>query len=283
MNEHLRVALAQTEVSGEVPTAAVLRESGERVRAHVKEAAAAGARLVQLPEGAIGYPTKRAISSRSPELAEADWSKVDWDALRHELDLTADLAGELGVWVVVGAPHRLGDGRRPHNSLYVLSDRGDVVTRYDKRMLSTTEITYMCTPGTEAVAFEVDGFRFGLAICLELLFPELFVEYAAMDVDGILVSASPSPAFRMLAEAHAVMNATVVTLAMSVDGRRPDRSGAWRWTGCLDEMDTASPGIVTVDIPHREPEASFHRKARSGLYDGWYATDDPRSLDRGRL
>ena len=136
----LRVAAVQCDVSGEVPTAGVLVDAGERVRAAMAAAAAGGARLVVFPEGTLTYPHKRRISRTAPELGEADWTLVDWAELRRQLSLTAAAAAELGVWTVVGAPHWLRDGLRPHNSLYVLSDGGDLVTRYDKRRVSTTEI-----------------------------------------------------------------------------------------------------------------------------------------------
>jgi predicted amidohydrolase len=42
--------------------------------------------------------------------------------------------------------------RRPHLSLYVISDQGAVVTRYDERMLSNTKVSHMYTPGSAAQA-----------------------------------------------------------------------------------------------------------------------------------
>jgi predicted amidohydrolase len=113
----LRLAAAQVPVSDDVPAAAVLAAAGERVRCAMAEAAGAGARLVQFPEGTLSYPSKRSISQRAPEVGDADWDRVDWRALRAELESIADLSAELGIWTVVGAPHRLSDGRRPHNSL----------------------------------------------------------------------------------------------------------------------------------------------------------------------
>ncbi|MFE4336056.1 nitrilase-related carbon-nitrogen hydrolase, partial [Streptomyces sp. NPDC056831] len=66
---------------------------------------------------------------------------------------------------------------RPHNSLYVVSDEGALAARYDKRYLSNTELSYLYTPGTAPLVFEVDGIRFGTALCIEANFPELFEQY----------------------------------------------------------------------------------------------------------
>jgi predicted amidohydrolase len=43
--------------------------------------------------------------------------------------------------VVLGSAHPLTPPHRPHNSLYVISDKGQLVDRYDKRFCSNTEIT----------------------------------------------------------------------------------------------------------------------------------------------
>jgi predicted amidohydrolase len=59
----------------------------------MRDAAAAGASLVHLPEGALCAPHKRVVSSRGPEVvADADWGAVDRVALRSELDLVAHAA-----------------------------------------------------------------------------------------------------------------------------------------------------------------------------------------------
>ena len=280
----LRLAVAQTEVSSEVATADVLADASARVRCQMAQAAHAGARLIHFPEGTLTHPSKRLISRQRPQIGEADWTKLNWDALHDELAAIARTAASLRIWTVVGAPHRLSAGRRPHNSLYVFSDHGGLVTRYDKRRLSTTEIAYMYTPGTDAVVFDIDGFRFGSALCLEILFPELFVEYAAMDVDAVLVSSAPSPAFGLLAHSHAIMNAVSVSLAVAAGldtGVAP--SGICAPQGWLARCTDGQPGITVADIQRRNPEPSFQRNARGGLYDDHIARNDPRSLNRQAL
>jgi predicted amidohydrolase len=46
------------------------------------------------------------------------------------------------------------------------------MTRYDERLLSNTKISYMYTPGSAPVTFEVDGFHFGCSLGIEPHFPE---------------------------------------------------------------------------------------------------------------
>ncbi|MFE4263411.1 carbon-nitrogen hydrolase family protein [Streptomyces sp. NPDC056883] len=71
---------------------------------------------------------------------------------------------------------------------FVVSDRGELVARYDKRFLSHTEVSYLYTPGREPLVFEVGGIRIGCALCVEANFPPLFAEYERLGVDCVLLS-----------------------------------------------------------------------------------------------
>ncbi|MEV0795323.1 carbon-nitrogen hydrolase family protein [Kribbella sp. NPDC050459] len=188
MPEFPRIAVAQSTVREDPTNAALLRESGDEVRSLMRQAAKAGARLVHFGEGAICFPSKWVMSSLGPdEVGPSDWSRADWGALQDELDQIVALSRELGIWTVIPSVHQL-PGARPHNSMYVVSDHGKVVARYDERMLSTTKVTWMYSAGQKAVTFEVDGVRFGLALGLDVLFPELFTEYDRLGTDVVLVS-----------------------------------------------------------------------------------------------
>jgi predicted amidohydrolase len=82
-----------------------------------------------------------------------------------------------------------------------------VVTRYDKRFCSNTEITRFYSPGLDPVVFVVDGYRFGCAICIEVNFPRLFAEYDRLGVDCLLLCAWPvDTIFFTKAQAHAAIH-----------------------------------------------------------------------------
>jgi predicted amidohydrolase len=154
----IRIAVVQSTVPGDPRDAAELRSTGRDIRRLMREAHRAGARLVHFPEGATCSPDKHVMSIHGPdEVGPSDWDRFAGDVLRQELQQTATLARELSLWTVVGAVHRLTPPHRPHNSLYVISDRGEVVTRYDERMLSNTKLSFMYTPGSTPVTFEVDN------------------------------------------------------------------------------------------------------------------------------
>lgn len=170
------LAIAQMAITGDSG------KNGQVVRALMQDAVSQGARLIQFPEGALSGYAKNPIQS---------WDQVDWNQVRSELERIRDLARQLQLWVVLGSAHPLTEPNWPHNSLYIISDKGEIVTRYDKRLCSHTEITRFYTPGTEAIIFEVDGFTFGCLICVEINFPPLFIEYEKLGIDCLLLSAYP--------------------------------------------------------------------------------------------
>ncbi|GAA1711157.1 carbon-nitrogen hydrolase family protein [Kribbella yunnanensis] len=255
MPETLKIAVAQSTIHQDPTDPGLLRASGTEVRALLRQAAEAGARLVHFTEGALTWPSKVIMSSLGPdEIGPSDWTKADWQVLQEELDSIAQLSGELGVWTVIPAVHQLPDAR-PHNSSYVVSDQGKVVARYDERMLSTTKITWMYTPGTAPVTFEVDGFRFGLALGLDVLFPELFTEYDRLDVDAVLVSycstgVGPNENIAVQARGTAANNTLWVSLAVPVDPESGlvsgvvDPHGQW----AVQATDT----LAVTDLRHAE-------------------------------
>lgn len=194
------IAGAQTLITSDV------RKNGQHIRAAMEQAAASKARLVHFAEGALSGYVKSQVKS---------WHDVDWAAVREELTDIVNLAAKLGVWVVVGSNHRLAEPNWPQNSLYVISDQGTVVARYSKRFCSHTEVTSWYTPGSDPVTFEVDGIRFGCALCIEVCFPELFAEYEQLQVDCMLLSTySRDPVHRLMACAHAATNCYWVSVAV---------------------------------------------------------------------
>ncbi|MDO9456473.1 carbon-nitrogen hydrolase family protein [Nocardioides sp.] len=273
----MRIAIAQLPVTGDA------RRNGAAVRRAMRAAAEQDVRLLQLPEGLLSGYALNPVE---------DWAEVDWDVVRAELEEVVALAGELRLWVVLGSAHPLTPPRWPHNSLYVISDEGRLVDRYDKRFVSHTEVTRFYTAGSEPVVLDVDGFRFGCAICIEVNFPEVFVEYAGLGVDCVLLSAYPVDAtFAVKARAHAAIHCTWVALATPSDTASFIASALYAPNGdVVDEVEGAE-GLLVADLDRSAPEldvaltkakpwramVSADPAYRSG------APDDPRSVDRTTL
>jgi len=118
-----------------------------------------GAAVAHLPEGALSGCVPSDLDS---------FEGYDWDTLRQATGQVLDLAGRLGIWVVVGSEHRLSDGNKPHNSLYVIDDAGRLVDRYDKRFCvgdpeELTEELAHYSPGDHGSVWEINGVHCGCA------------------------------------------------------------------------------------------------------------------------
>ncbi|KOG43696.1 amidohydrolase [Streptomyces resistomycificus] len=287
----VRLAVAQTLVREDPRDVEALRESGREVRALMREASAQGARIVHFPEGAICFPSKFVMSVEGPdEVGPADWDRCQWPVLQSELAAIAELASELRLWTVIASVHRLTEPNRPHNSLYVISDRGAVITRYDERLLSKTKVSYMYSPGVSPVTFEVDGVRFGCLLGMEIHYPELFAEYEKLDVDCVLFSTSGTPGnIAAQAQGHAAVNSYWVSLSGPAQHSATAPSGIvapnGHWLARCPADDSPSVAVVNLDdsseaaadaVTYGRP---WRREARSGIYTE-HQVIDPRSEDR---
>ncbi len=255
-----RLATAQLPISGDVQV------NAGHVRAVMREAAARGARLVHLPEGMLSGYAKNPIQ---------DWSEVDWGSVRAELGTVMGLARELQIWVVLGSAHLLTPPHRPHNSLYVISDQGRIVDRYDKRICSFTEVTRFYTPGHAPTVFDIDGFRFGCVVCVEINFPALFMEYDQLGVDVLLVSAYPVDSiFFVKARSHAAVHNVWLSLSSPSQTDSLFRSALIDPRGEVVAEVPGIEGVVVSTLDRSAPELDIAlTKARP-----WRASveDDPR-------
>lgn len=270
----VRVATTQPVARGDV------RSNGDVARDLMRRAASDRARVIQFPEGFLSGYAKEIVG---------DWDDVDWDAVRAELHEIARLAAQLRLWVVLGSAHPLSPPHRPHNSLYVVSDEGRIVDRYDKRFCSNTEITRFYSPGFEPVVFDVDGYRFGCLICIEVNFPELFAEYERLGVDCLLLSAWPvDETYLTKAEALAGINCCWLSLSVPWQSRSlmpstiigPDgRDLAAVETPtepCVATLDRSAPELrVALDLAR-----PWRAEARRGDIYRTRRVTDPRSADR---
>jgi predicted amidohydrolase len=169
--------------------------------------------------------------------------------------------------------------------------------RYDERLLSNTKLSFMYTPGSGRVTFEVDGLRFGCALGIEVHFPKVFAEYERLDVDGLLFSttapgqaADGAAAFAAEAQAHAATNGLWVSFAMSAQHSvaapagtiAPDGHWAARCPGdgqsavAIADIDNR-PESIDIAVTKARP---WRRQVRAGVYEAHRVADN-RSDDRG--
>jgi len=177
----VRTALVQL-CSGDDPAVNLVT-----TEALVREAAKGGATLVLTPECTNIVSASRALQARVLVPEEADPTLAR---------LTA-LAGELGVWLLVGSlclKSGEPDGRFVNRSFLIDPD-GRIRARYDKIHMFDVDVdgaesyreSAAYRPGGRAVAAEAAGLRLGMTICYDLRFPHLYRDLAKAGAEAVAV------------------------------------------------------------------------------------------------
>ncbi len=198
----MKVSVVQLDVEGADPEHNLVR-----AREWVSRAAGAGCDLVVLPEMVdTGYV-----------MADIAQSAAGWDGAFAEGILSA--ARDERINVVCGLSER-GEGRI-HNSVMVADRDGRVAGRYRKiHLFAPAREEETCSPGDRIVVCEIDGERWGIAVCYDLRFPEMWRAMAFAGVRGFIIpSAWPFPRldhWRTLLRARAIENQCYVVAANRV-------------------------------------------------------------------
>ncbi|MBM3334247.1 carbon-nitrogen hydrolase family protein [Candidatus Sumerlaeota bacterium] len=273
----LRVATCQFPVSGDIAA------NAEWVRKQMREAHAQGAQLAHFPECALsGYA---GVDHKTLD-------NLDWSLLRKELESALALAKELRLWTILGSAHRLSNGNKPHNSLYVIGADGTIIDRYDKRFCTGGDLKHF-SPGDHFVTFEINGIRCGLLICYDIRFPELYRQYCKLGVQLMFHSfynarqkedAIHPKIMPPTAQGHAASNYMFLSVTNSCASRS--------WEGLFITPDGLiankllldQPGVMVnvVDTNKRYYDASrpYRLDSINGKLNSGETVDDPRSKDR---
>jgi omega-amidase len=141
----------------------------DKATAMIRESANNGADLIVLPEMFnCPYDTQKFRSYAEP----ADNSQ--------SLRIISNAAKNHGVYLVAGSIPELLDGK-VYNSSYVFDRNGQILDVYRKMHLFDVDIPGMffkesetITAGNRVIVVETDLINFGMAICYDIRFPELF-------------------------------------------------------------------------------------------------------------
>lgn len=166
------------------PTSADIGRNLQYILRQIRNAKDRGADVAHFPEACLsGYAGRDLTSYRG-----FNWRRL-WESAQQVLEL----AKELQIWVILGSAHRLTGRNKPHNSLYIVNDRGKLIDRYDKmfctgdRLGKTGELAHY-SPGSHFSVFTIKGIRCGALICHEYRYPELYREYKREGVQLIFHS-----------------------------------------------------------------------------------------------
>lgn len=247
--------------------AAIQMASGPQVAAnlsetarHIGKAAAAGARLVVLPEN-FAIMAKQDVDRL--EAAEHDGQGPIQEFL-------ATQARTHGVWLVGGTiPLKTHDPKRVRAACLLYSENGERVARYDKIHLFDVRLdngelyneSAAIEPGDTPVVVDTPFGRLGLAVCYDLRFPELFRQLLDQGVELFAVPSAFTVRtgrahWEVLVRARAVENLAYVIAAAQggyhLSGRETygDSMIVNPWGEVLDRLARGS-GVVLADLDRR--------------------------------
>lgn len=261
--------------------------NGRWVRKQMLQAWKKRADVVHFPECALsGYPAAEKFSFRG----------YDWDQLRSETRAIMDLARKYGQWVVLGSSHPLTGGHKPHNCLYVISPKGRIANRYDKRFCTGGDLKFY-SPGDHFVTFTAGGVKCGLLICYDMRFPELYREYKKMGVQLMLHSFHNAHGKKRGIWADIMPPSLMCRAATNYMWVSANNSSAWyqQWPSMMIRPDgqvtgrlrqhTAGVQVGTVDTTRQMYDASgpYRRRAMQMLLNSGKLVRDGRSRNRRAL
>jgi predicted amidohydrolase len=193
--------------------------------AMLERAAADGADIAVLPEY-VDYlgPVEQ---EPAPEPADGEFASIFADAARR-----------LSLWVVAGSYREVGPGDgRTFNTSLVFDRSGVLKATYRKVHLFDVDIpgrvayqeSRTVAPGAELATVDVEGVRFGLSICYDLRFPELYRQLAVAGAQALLVPAAFTAHtgqfhWEVLLRARAIENQCYVVAAAQTGEHEPGRS-----------------------------------------------------------
>lgn len=113
--------------------------------------------------------------------------------------MLTDFARENNIYLLFGSP-AVKDYNKLLNRAYLISPKGEILSRYDKMHLvpfgeyvPLTKLLFFInkmvegigdfTSGEEYSVMKTDGGRFGVVICYEIIFPELVREFVKKDAN----------------------------------------------------------------------------------------------------
>jgi len=188
-----------------------------------------------------------------------------------------DIAVESGI-AVLGS-YREKTGNFPKNTTIFFDDRGRLVSKYSKiHLFSPAGEDRHFSPGESPATFDFRGIKFGVAICYDLRFPELFLKYKKKGAGCVLVPAawpcSRLSHWDLFLRTRAIEN-RIYTVGINTTGRTPvdDYCGGSMAVSPLGEI-IAGPlkgeGLIYADIESPCPELPDSLSdRREDLYKSW--------------
>ena len=182
MMTHMNVACIQMtsgpDISENLTSAAVL----------INDAAKAGAELVITPENTDVIRSSPNLSLETAKTSD-EHSGIQYFSV---------LAKELGIWLLIGSMKVKISEDKLANRSFLFSNKGQLMATYDKLHMFDVDLpngevyreSDAFQAGNKAVLSSIDGRGFGLSICYDVRFPNLYRSLAQNGAEMIAVPAA---------------------------------------------------------------------------------------------
>jgi len=281
------------------PVDADIRKNLDRVREQMNQAHRLGAHVAHFSEGCLsGYA---GVEFQS-------FADFDWGLLEESTRTIMELARQLRIWVILGSSHRLSNGHKPHNSLYVINPRGELVDRYDKMFCTgaargLTEDLKHYSPGDHLVTCEINGVKCGLLICHDFRYPELYREYKRLGAQVILHSYHNGHSKKTTLQRYGNIWGVIVRPTMQAYAANNyvwiSANNTTRRESSWASFFVRPDGVITGQLPNHRPgvlisavdtkakiydaSAAWRERAMRGIYHSGTLVRDARSKRRSVL
>ena len=264
----------------------------------MKNAKRRGAQVVHFSEACLsGYAGVEFKSFR----------QFDWELLNIATSTVMAQAKELRLWVIVGSAHRLTGKHKPHNCLYIINDRGQLVDRYDKMFCTGTSSPKSgdlkhYTPGSHFCVFSIGQIRCGVLICHDFRYEELYRVYKKRGVQLMFHSYHNAHSSASKLRKHNIWRSIVPATMQAYAGNNymwVSANNSSRPASCWPSFFVRPDGTVTgkltnnrsgvliskINTADRLYDASeaWRNRAIRGLYHSGTLVSDPRSDSRKSL
>lgn len=249
----MKVAIIQTSSTPD------FTENYAFVEEKLQQAKIEGATMAILPECVMCWAKSDVTRQKAKTLEE--WQK----ALKN-------LTSDYHLWTVWGGLQVL-ENDKIYNTTLVFSDKGELITTYEKTHLFQLFIKDKITVDetetyefgrTGPVTFEVNGLKMGLSICYDIRFPELYLKYTG--VDAIICTAAFTKKtgrahWETLLRARAIENQSYVLAAGQCGINKLNGIQTWGHSMIIDSWGKIitnaekEPGIIIAEIDKQKIDA----------------------------
>jgi predicted amidohydrolase len=274
MASPLALALVQAAAHPADDTASFLRDVETLAHRHPE------VRLLVYPELHLCGPVAETGSDRRTATPEQLSRPLAGERDRR----LAEVAGDLGIWLVPGSVYERGADGLVYNTAPVYSADGRRVASY--RKICPWRPYETVTPGSDFVVFDMpEHGRVGLSICYDAWFPEISRQLAWLGADLILNLVQTPTVDReqevVLARANAIVNQVFVA---SVNGAGPTAVGRSLLVdpeGRIRTSSVAAEEVVLTDVLDLGEAARVRCHGTAGLnrlWDQFQPGDTPLEL-----